>query len=188
MVHTYETVPGQDTEQATDDQTVASPQEEQEFILTEEEEKQLLAELPPEEVLAIDEELDRLYNGRIVGPSAAVRGNDGVFSNMSAKPNQGKTFEEIEPPSYHDVIVDPSPDYHINCVDETGEVLIEGICRVNQGFPVGDYFIFFINTFISMTFDVLGFFLTTLMATTHAARFGSQNGLGLTLMRYVAIN
>jgi Protein of unknown function (DUF2370) len=37
-----------------------------------------------------------------------------------------------------------------------------------------------------MTFDVLGFFLTTLMATSHAARYGSQSGLGLTLMRYVS--
>ena len=41
--------------------------------------------------------------------------------------------------------------------------------------------------FISMTFDVLGFFLTTLMATSHAARYGSQSGLGLTLIRYVIL-
>ena len=52
---------------------------------------------------------------------------------------------------------------------------------------MGDYFIFLVNTFVSMTFDILGFFLTSLMATTHAARYGSQNGLGLTLMRYVLI-
>jgi hypothetical protein len=59
--------------------------------------------------------------------------NDGVFANMSAKPTVGggKTFEEIEPPTYHEAVVDPSPDYFVNCVDEnTGEVLIEG-------FPVG---------------------------------------------------
>ncbi|KAJ3000395.1 hypothetical protein HDV02_005755 [Globomyces sp. JEL0801] len=104
---------------------------------------------------------------------------DGVFSNMAVKPSteQGKVFEEIEPPSYHDVIVDPSPDYHINCVDENGDVLIEGL-------PVGDYFVFLVNTFISMTFDILGFFLTTLLSTNHAARLGSQSGLGLTLLRY----
>ena len=110
---------------------------------------------------------------------ANMNGRDGVFSNMAAKPNQIKEFEQLEPPSYHEVIVDPSPDYHISCIDESGEILIEG-------FPVGDYFIFLVNTFVSMTFDILGFFLTSLMATTHAARFGSQNGLGLTLMRYVS--
>lgn len=56
--------------------------------------------------------------------------NDGVFSNMSAKPALGnnKVFEEIEPPTYHEAVVDPAPDYFVNCVDEnTGEVLIEGI-------------------------------------------------------------
>jgi hypothetical protein len=97
---------------------------------------------------------------------------------MSAKPAQGKVFEEIEPPSYHDVVVDPSPDYMVSCVDPNGEILIEG-------FPVGDYFTFFIHAFISMTFDVLGFFITTLLSTSHAGRYGSQSGLGLTLMRYV---
>ncbi|KAJ3357052.1 hypothetical protein HDU91_005460, partial [Kappamyces sp. JEL0680] len=105
---------------------------------------------------------------------------DGVFSNMAVKPTDitaGKIYEEIEPPSYHEAVVDPSPDYFINCVDETGEVLIEGL-------PMGNYFLFFVNMFISMTFDVLGFFLTTMMATSHAARLGAQSGLGLTLIRY----
>lgn len=52
---------------------------------------------------------------------------EGVFSNMAVKPNQGKVFEEIEPPSYHDTIVDPSPSYDVTCVDDqTGEILIEG--------------------------------------------------------------
>jgi Protein of unknown function (DUF2370) len=67
--------------------------------------------------------------------------NDGVFANMSAKPTVGggKTFEEIEPPTYHEAVVDPSPDYFVNCVDEnTGEVLIEGILVFvyDKGFPL----------------------------------------------------
>lgn len=64
--------------------------------------------------------------------------------------------------------------------ESTGEILIEGL-------PVGGYFVFFLNMFISMTFDVLGFFLTIMMATSQAARHGSQSGLGLTLLRYVKI-
>ena len=61
---------------------------------------------------------------------------------------------------------------------------------------MGDFVLFSITMFISMTFDVLGFFLTTMyddfidfidrLAATHAARLGSQAGLGLTLMRYVS--
>ena len=58
--------------------------------------------------------------------------HDGVFANMAAKPQSsavtgGKIYEELEPPSYHETVVDPAPDYFINCVDaDSGEVLIEG--------------------------------------------------------------
>ena len=62
--------------------------------------------------------------------------HDGVFSNMAAKPTSltaGKIYEELEPPSYHETIVDPSPDYFINCIDESGEVLIEGTILFIEG-------------------------------------------------------
>jgi hypothetical protein len=146
--------------------------------LTQEEERIILNEDYIEEVQA-----NQIHNLPL--NSTRVVPIDGVFSNLSAKPAQGKVFEEIEPPSYHEVVVDPAPDYNVSCVDETGEILFEGFRVTNLGLPVGDYFLFFLNTFISMTFDILGFFMTSIMATTHAARFGSQNGLGLTLARYV---
>lgn len=42
--------------------------------------------------------------------------SNGIYGNMSAKPDiSGRVFEEIEPPSYHEAIVDPAPDYFINC-------------------------------------------------------------------------
>ncbi|KAJ3299565.1 hypothetical protein HK104_008451, partial [Borealophlyctis nickersoniae] len=44
-----------------------------------------------------------------------TRGNDGVFANLSAKPEapsaSGKSFQEIEPPSYADVVHDSTPPY-----------------------------------------------------------------------------
>jgi hypothetical protein len=162
----YTNVPTEESSRTNEEQTLLELSPEEDLPpLTLEEEHELLSE-----VIEIDRNTQPLINSRI-NPT------DGVFSNMSAKPTQGKIFEEIEPPSYHEVVIDPSPDYLVSCMDETGEILFEGL-------PVGDYFLFLLNTFISMTFDVLGFFMTSLMATTHAARFGSQNGLGLTLVRY----
>ena len=76
---------------------------------------------------------------------------------------------------------DPTPSYFdtsITGISDEGEVLVEG-------FPVGDYVIFFVNMFISLSFDVLGFLMTLLLATSHAAKCGSQSGLGLTMIRFV---
>ncbi|KAJ3050308.1 hypothetical protein HK097_008718 [Rhizophlyctis rosea] len=114
-----------------------------------------------------------------------TRGSDGVFANLSAKPEapttSTKAFQEIEPPSYADVVQSEPPPFYettvFSTIGEDGEVLIDGL-------PVGNYFAFFINMFISMSFDFIGFLLTTLMATSHAARCGSRSGLGFTLIRY----
>ncbi|KAH9244654.1 hypothetical protein BASA81_017932 [Batrachochytrium salamandrivorans] len=101
---------------------------------------------------------------------------------MAAKPDAlpNKNFEEIEPPSYTEVVGDPSPPYFDTSittgVTEEGEVLIDGM-------PVGDFLSFVVNVFVSMTFDFLGFLITSLLATSHAAKYGSQCGLGLTLIR-----
>ncbi|KAL2917897.1 Phosphatidylinositol 4-kinase stt4 [Polyrhizophydium stewartii] len=133
---------------------------------------------------------DAAEGSRAGGPSAAGGGRlianevDGVFANMAAKPDNpsmAKTFEEIEPPSYTDAVGDPSPPGYFDTtvttgVTEDGEVLIDGM-------PVGDFVSFAVNVFVSMTFDFLGFLITSLLATSHAAKFGSQCGLGLTLIR-----
>ncbi|KAJ3324519.1 hypothetical protein HDU76_013400 [Blyttiomyces sp. JEL0837] len=109
--------------------------------------------------------------------------HDGVFANLKALPestNQ-KTFEEFEPPSYQDVLSEETPPYLeatvITSVAEDGEVLVEGL-------PVGDFFTFLVNMIVSMSFDFIGFLLTTMLATSHAAKQGSRSGLGITLIRY----
>ncbi|TPX68542.1 hypothetical protein SpCBS45565_g02975 [Spizellomyces sp. 'palustris'] len=114
-------------------------------------------------------------------------GNDGVFANLSAKPEvsaapEGKTYEELEPPSYAEVVQDPAPSYYettviANGIGEDGEVLIEGM-------PVGDFFTYFVNMLVSMSFDFIGFLLTAILATSHAARAGARSGFGITLIRY----
>ncbi|KAI8826107.1 uncharacterized protein EV422DRAFT_489847, partial [Fimicolochytrium jonesii] len=123
--------------------------------------------------------------------------NDGVFSNLFAKPTTDTTdniprvvkeFEQLEPPTYTETIADqPAPAYGettvvmaATSISEDGEFLIEGM-------PVGDGFTFFVNFLIAAAFDFVGFLVTAMLATSHAARAGARVGLGLTLFRYAAM-
>ena len=53
-----------------------------------------------------------------------------------------------------------------------------------EGLPVGSLFSFVWNAMISMSFQLVGFLLTYLLHTTHAAKNGSRAGLGITLVQY----
>lgn len=53
-----------------------------------------------------------------------------------------------------------------------------------DGLPVGSLFSFIWNGMISMSFQLVGFLLTYLLHTTHAAKNGSRAGLGITLIQY----
>jgi hypothetical protein len=53
-----------------------------------------------------------------------------------------------------------------------------------DGLPVGNFFGFAWNLLVSMSFQFVGFLLTYLLHTTHAARCGSRAGLGITLVQY----
>lgn len=53
-----------------------------------------------------------------------------------------------------------------------------------DGLPVGSIFSFVWNAMISMSFQIVGFLLTYLLHTTHAAKNGSRAGLGITLVQY----
>lgn len=53
-----------------------------------------------------------------------------------------------------------------------------------DGLPVGSLFSFVWNGIISMSFQLVGFLLTYLLHTTHAAKNGSRAGLGITLVQY----
>ncbi|TPX54819.1 hypothetical protein PhCBS80983_g05721 [Powellomyces hirtus] len=106
---------------------------------------------------------------------------DGVFSNLHPA---AKTMQDsdIEPPSYFDTTQPPAyveTTVVTNGIGEDGEVLIEGL-------PVGDFFTFFVNLFVSMSFDFIGYLLTAVLASSHAARAGARMGLGITLIRYGA--
>jgi len=108
-------------------------------------------------------------------------GSDGVFANLSAKPETGEKTEE-HPPTYEQAAADAAPPYWETTILAPGlggpdDVYVEGL-------PVGSVFSFIWNGMISMSFQLVGFLLTYLLHTTHAAKNGSRAGLGITLVQY----
>ncbi|KAK8085816.1 hypothetical protein PG997_007087 [Apiospora hydei] len=88
--------------------------------------------------------------------------SDGVFSNMMARPERGEKVVEEQPPTYEQAAADAAP----------------------HGMPVGSIFSFIWNGMISMSFQFVGFLLTYLLHSTHAAKNGSRAGLGIILIQY----
>lgn len=121
---------------------------------------------------------DNPSTGRVYGGGS---GSDGVFANLNAKPESGEKLEE-HPPTYAQAALDAAPPYWETTILAPGlggsdEVYIEGL-------PVGSVFSFLWNGMISMSFQLVGFLLTYLLHTTHAAKNGSRAGLGVTLIQY----
>ncbi|KAJ5679677.1 hypothetical protein N7462_007921, partial [Penicillium macrosclerotiorum] len=114
------------------------------------------------------------------GSRSVAPSNDGVFANLAAKPERGEKNEDL-PPSYEEAAADATPPYWETTIVAPGissdEVYVDGL-------PVGSIFSFVWNAMISMSFQLVGFLLTYLLHTTHAAKNGSRAGLGLTLVQY----
>jgi hypothetical protein len=106
---------------------------------------------------------------------------DGVFSNLSAKPDTEADKEDENPPPYEAAAADAAPPYWETTIIAPGltgdEILVEGL-------PVGNFFSFIWNMLVSMSFQFVGFLLTYLLHTNHAAKNGSRAGLGITLVQY----
>ncbi|KAH9890769.1 hypothetical protein F4778DRAFT_367347 [Xylariomycetidae sp. FL2044] len=116
----------------------------------------------------------RVYGGGIQ--------SDGVFSNMTARPERGEKTVEEQPPTYEQAAADAAPPYWETTILAPGlggpdDVYIDGM-------PVGSIFSFIWNGMISMSFQFVGFLLTYLLHSTHAAKNGSRAGLGITLIQY----
>ncbi|KAL6808517.1 heavy metal ion homeostasis protein [Trichoderma sp. SZMC 28015] len=118
---------------------------------------------------------------RVMGGGNA---SDGVFANMSARPERGDANAEKEeqPPTYEQAAADAAPPYWETTILAPGyggadEVYVDGM-------PVGSVFSFIWNGMISTSFQLVGFLLTYLLHSTHAAKNGSRAGLGITLIQY----
>ena len=90
------------------------------------------------------------------------------------------------PPSYASARADAVPPYwetttiHLpsgtSSSVEAGEMIIEDL-------PTGTLFSFLWNMLVSISFQFVGFLITFLFHTTHAAKHGSRAGFGVTLIR-----
>ncbi|KAI8343718.1 hypothetical protein BC941DRAFT_412138 [Chlamydoabsidia padenii] len=120
-------------------------------------------------------------NGHSSSHPLSVSTNDGVFANMSAKPESGNDKKEEIPPSYNDAALDATPPYWQTTVitpPGMGDIILV------DGLPVGSLFIFFWNLLISSMFQLIGFMVTYLLHTSHAGKNGSRAGLGLSLIQF----
>jgi len=125
-------------------------------------------------------------------PTGAGIENDGVFANVTAKPQPSRVIQtedgtiyvapeltqEQTPPSYSEAQADAVPPYW-----ETTIHAPPGLEMIGD-LPTGSFLIFCLNLFISFFFQFVGFLLTYLLHTSHAAKYGSRAGLGLTLIHY----
>ncbi|KAF8897666.1 hypothetical protein BD779DRAFT_1432964 [Infundibulicybe gibba] len=131
-----------------------------------------------------------------IGTVGGGTNNDGVFANVTAKPTAPIRIQDGDetyvvpedaraeaPPSYASAQADSVPPYWETIVhapfspDSIGEMIIDSL-------PTGSLFSFFWNMLVSISFQFVGFLLTYLLHTTHAARLGSRAGLGITLIQY----
>ncbi|PPQ71189.1 hypothetical protein CVT24_010007 [Panaeolus cyanescens] len=123
--------------------------------------------------------------------------NDGVFANVTAKPQPGRVIRTEDgnvhvvpedsakeaPPSYVEAQADAVPPYWETTIhapaalDPNADLIIDDL-------PTGSLLIFCLNVFISFFFQFVGFLLTYLLHTSHAAKYGARAGLGLTLIQF----
>ncbi|CAO3594438.1 unnamed protein product [Absidia cylindrospora] len=111
----------------------------------------------------------------------SVSTNNGVFANMSAKPESDKDKKDETPPSYNDAALDATPPYWQTTViapTGMGEIILV------EGMPVGSLFVFFWNLLVSATFQFVGFLLTYLLHTSHAGKNGARAGLGISVIQF----
>jgi hypothetical protein len=102
-------------------------------------------------------------------------------SHRYARPAHTPTLPTNTPQTYEQAAADATPPYWETTILAPGtfgdEVFVEGL-------PVGSLFSFIWNAMISMSFQLVGFLLTYLLHTTHAAKNGSRAGLGITLVQF----
>jgi len=151
--------------------------------------------------------LPERFRGRNNGRERIVGGgfeNDGVFANVMAKPTvqasgqlEGDDIDGVyvmpedaqkdAPPSYASAQADSVPPYWETTIHAPSSLspgnMLPGELPID-GLATGTLFSFLWNMLVSISFQFVGFLLTYLMHTTHAAKLGARAGLGLTLVQY----
>ena len=94
--------------------------------------------------------------------------------------------EEVQkdaPPSYAVAQADSVPPYWETTIHAPSSSNTPGDMIIDH-LATGSLFSFLWNMLISISFQFVGFLLTYLLHTTHAAKLGSRAGLGVTLIQY----
>lgn len=130
-------------------------------------------------------------------------GQSGVFANLSARPDghpdanpddphyANEDEQKDAPPSYQTALRDAVPPYWDTTVVLPSSASpfgplsssINGDEILIDGMAAGNFFGFFWNLIVSACFQFVGFLLTYVLHTTHAAKYGSRAGLGITLVQ-----
>ncbi|KAI7872708.1 hypothetical protein BDF14DRAFT_1748070 [Spinellus fusiger] len=113
-------------------------------------------------------------------PAVLPVSNDGVFSNMSAKPESERVKVDETPPAYNEAAADATPPYWQTTIIAPAGM---GDYVLVEGMPVGSLLGFVWNLLVSASFQFVGFMLTYLLHTSHAAKQGSRAGLGISLVQ-----
>ncbi|KAG2199598.1 hypothetical protein INT46_002439 [Mucor plumbeus] len=113
-------------------------------------------------------------------PAVLPVSTDGVFANMSAKPETESSKLDETPPTYEEAAADATPPYWQTTIIAPAGM---GDIVLVEGMPVGSIFAFFWNLLISASFQFVGFMLTYLLHTSHASKQGSRAGLGISLVQ-----
>ena len=89
----------------------------------------------------------------------------------------------VTPQSYAEAQADAVPPYWETTVHAPA-MLDPSAYMIVDELPSGSVITFLATTFISYLFQFAGFVLTYLLHTTHAAKYGSRAGLGVTLIQF----
>ncbi|GAN05407.1 metal homeostatis protein bsd2 [Mucor ambiguus] len=126
------------------------------------------------------EQLHQPINNQRGAPAVLPVSTDGVFANMSAKPETESSKLDETPPTYEEAAADATPPYWQTTIIAPAGM---GDIVLVEGMPVGSIFAFFWNLLISASFQFVGFMLTYLLHTSHASKQGSRAGLGISLVQ-----
>ncbi|UZJ52399.1 hypothetical protein CBS101457_001719 [Exobasidium rhododendri] len=126
---------------------------------------------------------------RRVGENGEDRGDDDDLVDDVLPPTYETAAADTAPPYWETTIIGGAGGLHPLAPGGMGWTpggatvgAIEDL--IVEGLPVGNFFGFAWNLLVSMSFQFVGFLLTYLLHTTHAARCGSRAGLGITLVQY----
>lgn len=142
---------------------------------------------------------DGVFANVVAKPTVGTENNLRSAEEGSSNAHVVPEFEQKDaPPTYADAQQDAVPSYWDTTVlapaNMGDEFIIEGLAPGHILVFVTSFFVSFSFQFIGMSSTcphrtrsyifLIGFMLTSIIASTHAGRFGSRAGLGITLVQY----